>query len=106
MTFVDLYIQLQYKLHLTCITVIHFSSISFNYSIVFFHTKARNTAALSIRTKTYYLILKEKNLLKIKILLKKSYQFEIIMTKTFVVSGSDCRLLKKRQYFIALQPVV
>jgi hypothetical protein len=49
MTFVDLYIQLQYKLHLTCITVIHFSSISFNYSIVFFHTKARNTAALSIK---------------------------------------------------------
>jgi hypothetical protein len=51
MTFVDLYIQLQYKLHLTCITVINFSSISFNYSIiiVFFHTKARNIAALSIK---------------------------------------------------------
>jgi hypothetical protein len=28
------------------------------------------------------------------------------MTKTFVVSGSDCRLLKRRQYFIALRPVV
>jgi hypothetical protein len=36
----------------------------------------------------------EKNLLKINTTTQKIlYQFEIIMTKTFVVSGSDCRLL-------------
>ena len=79
---------------------------SFNYSYCIFHTKARNTAALSIkfRTKTYYLILKEKILLKIKNPTQKTlsiWNFNII-TKTFVFSGSDCRLLKRRHYFMQI----
>jgi hypothetical protein len=57
-----------------------------------------------LRTKTYYLILKEKILLKIKNPTQKTlsiWNFNII-TKTFVVSDSDCRLLKRRQYFLQI----
>ena len=53
MTFVDLLYNTDNTNSITTYnmyyTAINFSSISFNYSIVFFHTKTRNTAALSIK---------------------------------------------------------
>jgi hypothetical protein len=72
-----------------------------------FFTQKQETqqhAHYQLRTKTYYLILKEKILLKIKNPTQKTlsiWNFSII-TKMFVVSGSDCRLLKRRQYFLQI----
>jgi hypothetical protein len=70
----------------------------------FFTQKQETQQHYQLRTKTYYLILKEKILLKIKNPTQKIlsiWNFNIIR-KMFVVSSSDCRLLKRRQYFLQI----
>jgi hypothetical protein len=78
--------------------------------LYFFTQKQETQQHYQLRTKTYYLILKEKNLLKIK----KYYSKNPINLKLLwqrrsssVVRIADCcLLLKRRQYFIALRTVV